>query len=103
MLPGRGSLQPAILQHGLRVGWRPSPGFVHGGEILRVAAREDHLPEAVPVCAIQPAVLEESFVSVIGQHLGPEVGVVTSAVAATPDVTEVAGSIARRYVAHVQV
>ena len=40
---------------------------------------------------------------VVGQHLGPQVGVVTGRVAVAPDVLEVAGTVARRHVAEVDV
>src|SRR5208337_56067 len=99
-----GFLEAPVLQHRLRVGWRTAPGLVHSSEILSVTAREDHLTEAVAVSTRQAAMFDEPLEGVVGEHLGPKIGVVAGAVAVvSPDVGEIGRAIARRYVADIEV
>jgi len=58
-------------------------------EIFGVAPRENHLAKAVAVGAGKFAVFFEPLIGVIGEHFGPEVGVVACTVSAFPDVAEV--------------
>src|SRR5690242_15690683 len=61
-------LQPAILLHRIDVRRAPTPGLVELGKVLGVAAREDHLAEAVAVGTGQAAVFLEPAVGIVGQH-----------------------------------
>src|SRR5208337_382484 len=99
-----GFLQAPVLQHRLRVGWRTAPCLVHVSEVLGVTARDDHLAEAVAVSTRQAAMFNEPLEGIVGEHLGPEIGIVAGAVAVTsPDVGEVGRAIAWWYVADIEV
>src|SRR5271165_1383621 len=87
--------QAAEFQHGLDAGRSAAPGFVHFGEVLGVAARENHLAEAIAVGASEAVMFHEPLVSVVVEHLRPKVGVVSGGIAAAPNVAEVAGTITR--------
>src|ERR1017187_10440117 len=50
-LLGRARNQAKVLQHGTDAGLRPTPGYVHFLQVLGIAARQDHVAEAVAVGA----------------------------------------------------
>src|SRR3954447_23031855 len=84
-------------------GWvATGKGAVHLGIIERVAARENHVAEALAIGAGQAAVGFEPVERVLAQHPGPRISVIAGRVAVAPDVEEVTRAVARRHVGDVE-
>ena len=69
--------QAALPEQTVDRGRCASPGFVESFQILCVAARENHLPEAVAVGARQAAMLGEPRKCIVIEHLTPQIPVIT--------------------------
>src|SRR6185295_5557887 len=88
--------QPVIIDVRLDARVVAGKRAVHGGIILGVTARQDHLAETLAVGPGQPAVLLEPGERVLAEHPGPRISIITRRIAVAPDVQEVARAIARR-------
>ena len=67
----------------------------HLHEVASVASAQHLLAEVATSGGIEGTALSKDVGNVHGQHLGPQVAVVAGSIAATPDVIEIAGAIAR--------
>src|SRR3982750_2804748 len=77
-------------------------GAVHLGIIERVAARENHVAEALAIGARQAAIRLKPGKGVLSEHARPGIGIIARRIAAAPDVREIARAIARRHVDDVE-
>src|ERR1700758_4339938 len=76
--------ETAILEHGLHAGFGSEPRLVHLREVFAIAAREDHLAEAVAVGAGETSVGDEPLVGIVVEHFAPEIGVVAGRISVLP-------------------
>src|ERR1700730_3764542 len=81
--------QSPLPQHAVDGGRRAAPSLIEGLEVLRIAAREHHLPKAVTVRASHSAVLHKPIVRIIVEHFAPQVGIIAGRITFRPDVQEV--------------
>ena len=91
-------LEAAIRQHRRDIGILAVKGAEHRAVIHGVAARQDHVAEALAVGPGQPAMFFKPVIGVIRQHHGPLIGVIARGIAIGPDMQEIAGAIARRHI-----
>ncbi|GKK14294.1 hypothetical protein NUKP38_27200 [Klebsiella variicola] len=61
--------------------------------LANIAARQNRFPEALTVLTGQTALLHEPLIAVVGQHLGPQIGVITCRIAAAEDMGEASFSM----------
>ena len=61
--------------------------------LANIAARQNRFPEALTVLTGQTALLHEPLIAVVGQHLGPQIGVIACRIAAAEDMGEASFSI----------
>ena len=47
--------------------------------LANIAARQNRFPEALTVLTGQTALLHKPLIAVVGQHLGPQIGVIAAA------------------------
>ena len=61
--------------------------------LANIAARQNRFPEALTVLTGQTALLHEPLIAVVGQHLGPQIGVIAFHIAAAEDMGEASFSM----------
>ena len=69
----------------------------HLHEIARIASAQDDITHRLACLRLQGSTLGKDIGDVHSQHLRPQITVVAGGIATSPDVVEVAGIIARRY------
>src|SRR4051794_32690322 len=94
--------QSVIIEVRLDLRVMPGPVAVHVGKVKRIAARQDHVAEALAVGAGQPAVRPEPVERVLPEHASPRVGIIARGIAVAPDVQEIGRTITRRHILRIE-
>src|SRR3954451_10227884 len=94
--------QSVIIEVRLDLRVMPGPVAVHVGKVKRIAARQDHVAEALTVGAGQPAVRPEPVERVLPEHASPSIGIIARRIAVAPDVQEIGRTITRRHILRIE-